>query len=111
MARNPAREACVTFCACNWATVGPKGRMSGQPICSGMPSCATSSHFTDLFAVGPSELLVIVHLTRVNRSIWRGAWAANPARPVPGQITDALCLPTMHIGGDRDADPLRRQAG
>src|SRR5215831_689184 len=52
----------------NWATVRPKGRTSGQPICSGMPSCATSSHVTDLFAVDPSGLPVIVHLTRVNRS-------------------------------------------
>ena len=63
MARNPARAACVTFGALsNWASVGPKGRMSGQPICSGMPSCATSSHVTDLFAMGPFGLRVIVHL-------------------------------------------------
>ena len=44
------------------------GSVSVEAGIADMPSCATSSHVPDLFAVGSSGLSIIVHLTRVNRS-------------------------------------------
>ena len=85
--RQPAKgPACVTFGALrNWATVGPKGRISGQPICSGMPRCATSSHLTDLFAMGPFGLYVIVHLNTC-----KPADSTMPKRGAPARMASAI---------------------